>query len=87
MNVDIVRDKFLERQKITLVISKNHEIDESKVIELMQETLKICFHSSIRFDMYQTDKEYIMMLESKNTELITVIWMLQKDFPNTCFNY
>lgn len=37
--------------------------------------------------MYQTDQEYIMMLESKNTELITVIWMLQKDFPNTCFNY
>ena len=87
MMVDIVRNKFLERQKITLVISKKQEVDENKVIELMQETLKLCFHSSIRFDMYQTEKEYIMMLESKNTELITVIWMLQKDFPNTCFNY
>ncbi len=87
MNVDIVRENFLERQKITLVISKNYEIDESKVMELMQETLKLCFHSSIRFDMYQTEKEYIMMLESKNTELITVIWMLQKNFQNTCFNY
>lgn len=87
MKVDIVRNKFLERQKITLVISKKQEVDENKVIELMQETLKLCFHSSIRFDMYQTEKEYIMMLESKNTELITVIWMLQKDFPNTCFNY
>ena len=87
MMVDIVRNKFLERQKITLVISKKQEVDENKVIELMQETLKLCFHSSITFDMYQTEKEYIMMLESKNTELITVIWMLQKDFPNTCFNY
>lgn len=87
MNVDIVREKFLERQKITLVISKNHEVDESNVIELMQKTLKLCFYSNIGFDMYQTEKEYIIVLESKNTELITVIWMLQKAFPNTCFNY
>lgn len=87
MKVNIVREGFLERQKLTLLISKSNEIDESKVLELMQETLRLCIKFNIRFDVYQTEKDYILMLESKDTELITLIWKLEHYFPNINFNY